>query len=164
MVRATVVLKEGFNPSDYDFLVKDANGSVLKPEQASGVFDDVGDGSNNYIAKRKADGKNFVEPKRRNLGGIAPTVPNPNAPCSIVFVRFKKVGTTDGNVTGGKPAVTGGVTVVPPQATSPSVTGTPAPPTTNEEIATPQEIAEISAEIQQDVNENPIEDVVLTDI
>ena len=163
-VKATVILKEGFNTSDYDFAVKDANGAVLKPVQPSTEFNDVGDGSNSYIAKRKADAKEFAEPKRKNLGGLAKTVTNPNAPCAIVFVRFKKTGTTEGNTVGGKTYIAGSMTTAPATTTSPSVTGTPAPVTTNEEIATPAEIAEIVADLQEQVNENPIDDILLEEV
>jgi hypothetical protein len=164
MVKATIILKNGFNPNDYDFGLKDENGSTAQPFQSATVFDNVGTNSKLYVAKRKNDNKEFSEPRRFNLGNLQKIVPNPLAPCVIVFVSFKKKGVVDGSVIGGKPFITGGSTTPPILSTSPSVSGIPQPNTENEEFATPDQLDESEQELVEDVNENPILDVVLEEV
>jgi hypothetical protein len=164
MTNAEIKLKDGFNPSDYNFKVKKTDGTILKNPQSGVSFADVGEDSNNYVASRKSDAKEFAEPRKKSVAEYAVVVPNPLAPCVFTFFSFKRTGITDSVTIGGLPYVVGNITVVPPASTSPSVSGTPAPPTPNLAIGTNAEILAMKAEIQETVSQSPIQDVVLTTI
>ena len=167
-VKATIVLKNGFNISDYEFGIKTVDNTVLKPFQSGVEFIDVGSSINNYVARVKATSKEYFLPKGKTASSpsMIPNIPNPNAPCIIAFLEFKKFGTnTSGVSVGGRPYVIGSLTVTPSLGSSsgPGV-GSPSPIIENENIAPLQQLqAEQSEQVDDAVN-NPIQEIILEEL